>query len=149
MPHDSNVDLSRGILDTSGCPPRCPYLLWFREHAPATTRDAAFKFMDECGLVPTPDAVDQLIEAFLPALAIMCERGYAPNGATWRASGWRGQLYEVRKIVGRLWFHSWQQRNFKPDSAIDGINYLGFYLRLQGHGLPWGELGEPDELEEK
>lgn len=45
---------------------------------PGTYRMAAERFLTDCGLPLVPDAVDQLAEAFLPALQIICERGYHP-----------------------------------------------------------------------
>lgn len=110
-----------------------------------TPRDAAERFMKECGLSPTADAISQLTEAFLPALRIMTERGYDPEGATWRESGWRGVLTDIRKKFARLWFRSWKRGNFDGDSAIDLINFCGFYFRQECRGTPWGEWGEPEE----
>jgi hypothetical protein len=104
----------------------------------------ACQFLKDVGVAePTPDAIAQLVEAFLPSLRIMCARGYDPNGLTWRASGWRGQIQEIRKKVDRLWLRGWLRGKFDPDSARDIINYAGFYLRLAGKGEPWGQWGEP------
>ncbi len=111
-----------------------------------TVRDAAVEFLDRCSLTPTPDAVDQLVEAFLPALEIMCKRGYDPDGKTWRKAGWRGQLMEIRKKTERLWHRSWLHGAFDHDSAIDLLNYAGFYIRLRASGPSWGEWGEPGSL---
>jgi hypothetical protein len=108
-----------------------------------TSKDAAFLFMEACGLDPTPDAVDQLVEAFLPALTVICRRGYDPNGKTWRKGGWRGLLHELRKKTDRLLHRSWLAGRFDPDSALDLMNYGGFYYRLKNQGEPWGDLGEP------
>jgi hypothetical protein len=107
------------------------------------TKEAAEEFLKYCGLDPTPDAVDQLVEAFLPALRIMIERGYDPTGKTWRDGGWRGLVYELRKKIDRLWYRSWLGRQFDKD-MYDVINYAGFYIRLKCHGEPWGTKGEPD-----
>jgi hypothetical protein len=107
------------------------------------TKEAAEDFLKYCGLDPTPDAVDQLVEAFLPALRIMIERGYDPSGKTWRDGGWRGLVYELRKKIDRLWYRSWLGRQFDKD-MYDVINYAGFYIRLKCHGEPWGTKGEPD-----
>jgi hypothetical protein len=106
-------------------------------------REAAKVFMEACGLVPTSDAIGQLSEAFLPCLQIMCERGYDPNGSTWRAEGWRGMLWKIRDKSDRLWFHGWRQGRFHPDHAPDMMNYLGFYTRLAHDGDPWGKRGAP------
>jgi hypothetical protein len=111
-----------------------------------TTRELAFTFLSGCGLNPTPDAIDQLAEAFLPALRIICERGYDPEGATWRRGGWRGLLLEIDKKRDRLWHRSWLHSRFDPDSSLDGINYNGFYYRLKCSGMPWGTRGEPGSL---
>lgn len=111
-----------------------------------TSRDAAYTFLESCGLDPTPDSVGQLTEAFLPALRIMCERGYDPNGETWRDAGWRGLLHEIRKKQTRLHHRSWLRALFDWDSAVDMLNYLGFYIRLRNQGPSWGNLGEPGSL---
>lgn len=111
-----------------------------------TTRDAAIAFLDACSLEPTPDAVSQLSEVFLPCLRIMCERGYDPKGGSWREQGWRGQLYEMMKRMRRLEFFGWRGRTLHEDSAIDMINYAGFLLRAyrDDPDHPWGDFGEPD-----
>jgi hypothetical protein len=105
--------------------------------------DAAYEFLDRCALTPTPDAVEQLIDAFLPALRIMCERGYDPQGGSWRESGWMGQLVEIRKRASRLVHNSWRHGRFDQNNAVDLINYAGYYLRIKGEGKPWGSWGEP------
>lgn len=105
---------------------------------------AARQFFKELGIDDPPmDAICQLLIAFVPSLRIMCERGYDPNGLTWRASGWRGQIQEIRKKTDRLWLRGWLRGRFDADSARDIINYAGFYLRLAGEGKPWGDWGEP------
>lgn len=110
----------------------------------AVIKEAASKFMIECGLEPTPDAIGQLTEAFLPCLRIMCERGYAPDGSTWRAEGWRGMLWKAYDKMERLWYHSWVNGRLHDDSVFDGINYLGFYWRSRvGGGDGWGKRGAP------
>jgi hypothetical protein len=93
---------------------------------------------------PTPDAVAQLTDVFVPCLRIMCERGYDPTGATWREGGWRSQLVDIRKKFKRLWFHGWIKGRFVPDHGFDLINYVGYYQRLEMTGEPWGEWGEPE-----
>jgi len=143
-----NID----VTDGSGCPGgiKCDgHTIEFLGRRPddpdvRTARDAALEFLDQIGLVPTPDAIDQLVEVFVPCLAIICSRGYSPDGATWRASGWRALLADIRKKFARLWFHSWKHGRYDRDSAIDMINYAGFYIRLQNQGEPWGEWGEPE-----
>lgn len=108
-----------------------------------TTRDAAEQFMRECGLDPTPDAIGQLAEVFLPCLRIMCERGYDEEGRTWRAEGWRGMLWKGRDKSDRIWWHGWMHGRFHADSVLDAINYFGYYYRLGHRGRPWGSRGEP------
>jgi hypothetical protein len=121
----------------------------FDEGKMNTTRDAAADFMTECGLDPTPDAIGQLAEVFLPCLKIMCERGYDPDGLTWKAEGWRGMVWKARDKMTRLWFHAWGNGNDHPDSAVDCINYLGFYIRLRnGIGSEWGDRGAPGGVSE-
>jgi hypothetical protein len=110
--------------------------------------DAAYTFFDQVGFMPTPDAVCQLVEVFLPCLAIMCERPYDPHGRTWREGGWRSQLVDIRKKFKRLWYHGWLQGKFVLDHPQDMINYLGFYIRLANEGEPWGDWGSPGSIEE-
>lgn len=135
------------VTDGSGCRGgiHCP------GHLPAdlageaiTTRTAAVEYLDRCSVKPTPEAVAQLTEVFLPALRIVAERDYDPNGATWREGGWRGLLGEMRKKFGRLWYRAWKHGRYDHDSAIDMINYLAYYVRLHHEGEPWGEWGDPD-----
>jgi hypothetical protein len=103
--------------------------------------NAAVLFMKHCGLKPTPDAIYQLSEVFLPCLRIMCERPWDPDGGTWRSSGRMGILTDIRKKFERLWERGWRYGKRHDDSAYDLINYLGFYLRSsRSH---WGEWGDP------
>jgi hypothetical protein len=102
---------------------------------------AARAYMNACGLNPTPDAVGQLAEVFLPCLKIMCERPWDPNGATWRKSGWLGIMTDVRKKFERLWERAWQHGVRHDDSILDLINYLGFLRRSKKSR--WGDWGEP------
>jgi hypothetical protein len=113
----------------------------------ATSRDAAWTFLESVGISATNDAISQLVEAFLPALRIMCRRGYDPDGETWREGGWRGLLHEIRKKTARLMHRSWLGGRFDPDSALDLVNYAGMYYRLKNAGAPWGALGEPGSVE--
>jgi hypothetical protein len=111
---------------------------------PATTTALAAKvFLESIGLDPTPDTIDQLALAFVPALRIISERGYDPNGKSWRECGWRGQVYEIIKRCKRLMFNSWSNNRFDANNAVDLINYAGFYLRMKNIGRPWGEWGDP------
>lgn len=107
------------------------------------SRDAAYDFMRKIGLDPTPDAIGQLAGPFAHCLAVMCTRGYDPNGKTWRQLGWRGLVDNILDKIDRLKFHSWEHRDFDPDSAIDAINFCGMYWRLGGKGPAWGNRGEP------
>ena len=106
-----------------------------------TTRDAAVEFLDRCSLVPTPDAVSQLTEVFLPCLEIMCKRPWDPTGATWRKSGVLGILSDAKKKFERLWERGWKYGVRHDDSAYDLINYVAFYMRSEDNR--WGEWGEP------
>jgi hypothetical protein len=116
-----------------------------RKPSPEDVRETmAVMFLENMGLTPTPDAVGQLLEVFFPCLAIMCSRGYDPNGATWREGGWRSQLVDARKKFKRLWFHGWIKGIFIPDHGWDLINYVGYYQRIAMRGAPWGEWGEPE-----
>ncbi len=107
-------------------------------------REAAYDYFRKVGIMePTPDMIGQMTDAFLPCLRIMYERGYDPEGSTWRNKGWRGLVHDILNKAGRLKFHSWRHSRFDPDSARDIINFAGFYLRLENQGRPWGEWGEP------
>ena len=112
-----------------------------------TSRDAARDFMVRCGLEPTPDAIGQLAEVFLPCLKIMCGRPWSPDGATWRRSGVLGALTDVRKKFERFWYRGWTKgkRNGDvgfTDSGHDLINFIGFSLRADPDS-GWGGWGEP------
>ncbi len=111
--------------------------------------DAARRFMEEAGLVPTPDAIAQLTEAFLPALKIVCERDHDPDGGSWREKGWRGLVHDILDNAGRLRYRSWLHSRFDRNSAVDMINFCAFYLRMENKGAPWGEWGEPGPQENK
>lgn len=106
-------------------------------------REAAYDFMKKLGMEPTPDAIGQLAGPFAEALRIMCERGYDPNGASWKLRGWRGLVHDILDNAFRLRYNSWQNRRFDGNSSIDMINFAGFYWRLKNEGRPWGEMGEP------
>lgn len=106
-----------------------------------TTRDAAREFMEQCGLEPTPDALDQLVEVFVPCLRIMCERGWDPNGGTWKKSGRLGIFLDVDKKFERLKWKVWEQDDEPGDSAPDLINFVGFLVRSPDNRF--GERGEP------
>lgn len=105
--------------------------------------DAAYDFLRKLGLEPTPDAIDQLSGPFAVALRLMCERGYDPIGDTWKTKGWKGLVHDILNKAGRIKYHSWRNNDFDGDSAIDIINFAGFYYRLANSGTKWGELGEP------
>jgi hypothetical protein len=114
------------------------------EHIPQTTRDVAEAFLHQMGLSPTPDAVGQMVEVFLPCLRIMCDRPghpWATDGSTWRKSGVLGALTDVRKKFDRLWERGWIHGKRHDDSAYDLINFVGFYLRSEDNG--WNEWGSP------
>lgn len=103
--------------------------------------DACVSFIQAMGLDPTPDAVGQLHKVFVPCLKIMCERGWDPEGGTWRQAGVLGALADVRKKFFRLWERGWIRGIRHDDSALDLINYVGFYLRSDDNR--WNEWGEP------
>ena len=89
--------------------------------------DAAYDFIRRLGVDPTPDAVSQLAGPFAEALKIMCTRGYDTNGSTWKVRGWKGIVHNILDKAERIKFHSWQNNRFHGDSAIDIINFAGFY----------------------
>jgi hypothetical protein len=105
--------------------------------------DAAFDYLQKIGLDPTDEAVNQLAGPFAEALAIICTRGYDPTGATWKSKGWKGLVHDILNKSGRIKYNSWRHNRFDPDSAIDIINFAGFYWRWKNHGSKWGELGKP------
>lgn len=105
---------------------------------------AARAYMNACGIEPTPDAVAQLTEVFLPCLQIMCSRPWDPNGATWRESGILGAMTDVRKKFMRFWERGWTYRQRHNDSGLDLINFVGFVMRSDPES-GWGNWGEPGE----
>lgn len=109
---------------------------WHKDH-----EAAARLFMEELLMEPTQDAVEQMLQVFVPCLRIMCERGWDPNGGTWRRSGVLGILSDVRKKFERLWERGWINGKRHDDSAYDLINYVGMYLRSKDDR--WGSWGEP------
>ncbi len=112
-------------------------------------REKAAEFLEAAGLHnPNEDAIDQLCEAFLPALKIICERDHAPDGGTWRMAGWKAQLHELFKKADRLRYRAWARNIQDDDSAIDIINYAGFYLRGHDTLTAWGQWGEPGQSSE-
>jgi hypothetical protein len=116
-------------------------LTWTREEM---TR----AYLEGCGLDPSDDAVNQMLEVFLPATALMCGRS-SLRGEIWKQSGWRGALYESRKKMHRLWYSWWEGDGADDDSALDLLNYVGFSMRARKAGIPaWGEYGDPSDLSE-
>lgn len=110
----------------------------------AVCEEAAIHFLDECSIQPTPEAVSQLIEAFLPCLALISSRGYDPNGANWRKMGWRGLLVEINKRWERIHYLCWQRGKIDPNNVPDAINYLAYFHRLSNEGdTGWGTIGKP------
>jgi len=105
--------------------------------------DAAASYLEAIGLDPTPDAICQLDEVFRLCLTIMCERGWDPEGGTWRTAGRLGALADCRKKFMRLWERAWIHGKRHDDSGIDLINYIGFYLRADKER--WGDWGEPGD----
>lgn len=112
------------------------------------TADLASEFLRaEFGEEPTPDAVRQLVEAFLPCLEIIQSRGYEPDGGQWKRAGWRGNLYHLLNRAIRLRGNCWERRRIDRNNAIDIMNYAGFFLRGQESDPEnlWGEdFGVPD-----
>jgi hypothetical protein len=110
-------------------------------------QEEAAEFLRAIGLPENADAIDQLARVFVPCLTIMCERGnHSPEGNSWRRSGWKAQLHEVFKKVERLRWASWLHSGTDTDSAIDAINYLGFYVRGKEDGIDaWAHWGRPDD----
>lgn len=109
--------------------------------------EAAVIFLDACSIQPTDETVQQLVEAFLPALAIISERGYSPSGANWRRMGWRGLLIEISKRWERIRFNEWERGRQDRNNTVDAINYLGYLLRhdrTPAHA-EWGTIGKPGE----
>lgn len=105
------------------------------------SEQAAARYMEEVGLSPTPDAIQQMTDVFEHCLRIMCERPYDPHGKTWRKSGRFGILGDVRKKFERLWFFYWERNQEHPDSIFDMINFAGFLARSAD--TRFGEWGEP------
>lgn len=109
---------------------------------------AAIEFLKAVGLTPNVDAVEQLADAFIPCLQIICERGYHPGGATWRRAGRKGLVREILKNTDRIHDKDWLGNIHDADSGHDLINYAGYYTRALEEGLDnWGFWGEPAQGE--
>jgi hypothetical protein len=106
---------------------------------------AASRFLEECGLGANAEAVSQLLYGFLPCLKIICEHGHYPGDATWRAFGWRGIIWEMKKRMGCLLVSNWRNVNYDEVNATAMANYAGYYIRLKNSGPPFGDLGNPEE----
>jgi hypothetical protein len=107
-------------------------------------REAAYTYIKTLGVTPNPDAIEQLAGPFALALQIICDRGYdGEEGTVWKSKGWKGLVHDILNKAGRIKYNSWRHNNFDSDSAIDIINFSGFYWRLRNEGSRWGELGEP------
>jgi hypothetical protein len=108
-------------------------------------RDAADGFLRAGGIdQPSPDAVGQLTEVFLPCLRIMCDPSHPwdPDGATWRKGGILAVLTDARKKWERFWERTWTHAKRHDDSGLDLINYIAFVMRADPDSR-WGDWGEP------
>jgi hypothetical protein len=108
----------------------------------ANVRAYAREFLQNCGLKATPDAMDQLVEVFLPCLAIMCQRPWDPQGGTWKKSGIFGVMTDTRKKFERFWERLWVHGKRHDDSGYDLINYVGMVMRADPYS-GWGQWGAP------
>jgi hypothetical protein len=110
-------------------------------------RAAAEEYLARIGLQPTPDAIGQLTEVFLPCLRIMCDPDHPwdPNGATWRRGGIFAVLTDARKKWERFWERTWTHGKRHDDSGFDLINFVGFVMRAKPESR-WGEWGEPGRV---
>jgi hypothetical protein len=108
-------------------------------------RKESESFLKMCGLDPTADAVDQMIEVFIPCLRIMCERPWSKKVSTWRNGGRLSVLGDLRKKFERVWYRYWLCNRPHPDSIFDLINYAGFVLRSADDR--WGSWGEPGSVD--
>lgn len=131
----SNVSSGGHILPNDVRDPNDPQRLY----------DAAQQYMINIGLVPTPDALDQLVFVFSKCLYIMTTRPWDPKGGTWRESGIKGVLTDSRKKFRRFWERFWTHGasdDSAYDSGLDLINYIAFVLRSDP-ASGWGDWGEP------
>jgi hypothetical protein len=106
---------------------------------------AAEEFMNKMGMEPTPDALGQLLEVFVPCLRIMCDQKGHPwpkDGAMWRKSGILPVMIFLKAKFERYWYRTWIQGIRHDDSGFDGINFWGFSIRA-ARDSRFGELGEP------
>jgi hypothetical protein len=105
---------------------------------------AAADFLRAVDLEPNPDAIEQLADAFLPCLRIICTRGHASDGSLWKEAGWRGLLSELIKKMDRVQFLDWLHMMDASHELPDIINYAAMLLRSR-HSIPaYGpKFGEP------
>ena len=93
------------------------------------------EILREMGIAPTEDHQEQL-GVFLQAFEIFVERTER-HGDTWKASGWRGALFDMHKKMDRLW-NEFMVSDSPPedvDSALDLINFAAFFVRAQQQGI--------------
>jgi hypothetical protein len=138
----SRVKVNRDYLmvpgDQDGITPPWP------PATPGNIYSAAEEFLRKCGMEPSPDAIGQLAEVFLPCLRIMCDPDHPwdPNGATWRRGGIFAVLTDARKKWERFWERTWKHGKRHDDSGFDLINFVGFVMRADPESR-WAEWGEP------
>ncbi len=101
------------------------------------------------GYDPYNQALLEQMDVFLGAFRIFANRS-ARHTETWKDSGWRGALFDIRKKVDRLW-NEFMVQPYPPedfDSAYDAINFLGFFIRAREYGIQ-GVWRWPDKDSEK
>lgn len=159
MPHNMQYEPQEVLRH---CPPNCPHRLWSENAAEENISNiassneriryemAAREFLDQCNVKPTQDAVDQLVQVFLPCLEIMCDptHPWDPNGGTWRKSGILGAMTDAKKKWERFWERTWKHGKRHDDSGFDLINYIGFVMRSDPES-GWGQWGPPGVPEEE
>jgi hypothetical protein len=95
----------------------------------------ALAVLEVLGYERTQANADQLMAIF-SAFETYAQRN-ARHTDTWKDSGWRGALFDIRKKIDRLW-NEYMISDTPPndlDSAIDAINYLAFFIRARETGV--------------
>lgn len=75
-------------------------------------------------------------EVFAEAYMIFLDRSQR-HADTWKDSGWRGALFDIRKKIDRLWNEHIVSGDAPADndSALDAINFLAFFIRAKNNHI--------------
>lgn len=118
----------------------------------STTDSPNFVSAKQClivlGIEPTATNIEQMT-IFIEAMLLYTERN-ARYSDVWRATGWRGAVYDIYKKARRLFQQFWDPETQAPtgernvihgkvtDDAFDLINFAAFFIRGVDEQNEWG-----------